>query len=102
MSSQDLNREQKRALKRMGALNDQGAPVRTARGPQSKSSNEPKVGFFGYLREVREEMRKVAWPTWPEVRKYSLVVLVTVVIFTALVGGLDFVFGVFSNWLYKD
>jgi preprotein translocase subunit SecE len=60
------------------------------------------VGFFGYLREVREEMRKVAWPTWPEVRKYSLVVLVTVVIFTALVGGLDFVFGVFSNWLYKD
>ena len=102
MSSQDLNREQKRALKRMGALNDQGAPVRTPRGPQSKSPNEPKVGLVGYLREVREEMRKVAWPTWPEVRKYSIVVLVTVVIFTAIVSGLDSAFGVFSNWLYKD
>jgi preprotein translocase subunit SecE len=47
-------------------------------------------------------MRKVAWPTWPEVRKYSIVVLVTVVIFTAIVSGLDSAFGVFSSWLYKD
>mgnify|MGYP003328797251 FL=1 len=102
MSSQDLNREQKRALKRMGALNEQGAPVRDARGPQRKSANEPKVGPATYIKEVREEMRKVAWPTWPEVRRYSLVVLGTVVVFTAVVGGLDAAFGFFSNWLYKD
>jgi len=47
-------------------------------------------------------MRKVAWPSWPEVRRYSLVVLGTVVVFTAIVGGLDAAFGFFSNWLYKD
>jgi len=47
-------------------------------------------------------MRKVAWPTWPEVRRYSLVVLGTVVVFTAIVGGLDSAFGFFANWLYKD
>lgn len=102
MSSQDLNREQKRQMKRMGALNDQGAPVRAARTSQAKTPNQPRTSPITYLREVREEMRKVAWPTWPEVRKYSFVVLVTVVIFTAIVGGLDAAFGVFSSWLYKD
>ena len=29
----DLNRQQKRSMKKMGALNDQGAPVRQARPP---------------------------------------------------------------------
>jgi preprotein translocase subunit SecE len=54
------------------------------------------------LREVREEMTKVAWPKWPEIRRYSIIVLVTVVIFTAYIGGLDSLFGLFSGWLYKD
>jgi len=49
---------------------------------------------------VRSEMRKVAWPTWPEVRKYSIVVLITVAIVTALVFGLDSGFGEISGWLY--
>ena len=97
--SQDLNREQKRALKRMGALNDKGAPVRNA--PVQREKRE-RVGLLQYLREVREEMTKVAWPKWPEVRRYSIIVFVTVVIFTAYIGGLDSLFGVFSGWLYKD
>ena len=29
--SMDLNRQQKRAMKKMGAVNDQGAPIRQAR-----------------------------------------------------------------------
>ncbi len=98
--STDLNREQKRALKRMGALNEQGNPVRTQ--PQAQRSKEDRVGPVQYMREVKEEMNKVAWPKWPEVRRYSLVVLITVVIFTAYVGGLDALFGLFSGWLYKD
>jgi len=102
MSSQDLNREQKRALKRMGALNEQGAPVRNARGPQQKAPNEPKVGPVTYIREVREEMNKVAWPKWPEIRRYSLVVLVTVALFTAFIGGADTLFGFLTDWLYEN
>ena len=98
--STDLNREQKRALKRMGALNEQGNPVRTPAQPQR--AKEDRVGPVKYMREVREEMNKVAWPKWPEVRRYSTVVLLTVVVFTAFVGGLDAAFGYFSGWLYKD
>ncbi len=102
MSSQDLNREQKRALKRMGALNDQGNPVRTQPQARVKGHDEARIGPVTYLREVSDEMKKVSWPKWPEVRRYSLIVLVTVVIFTSYVGALDAVFGYFSGWLYKD
>ena len=39
-------------------------------------------------------MRKVAWPKRPEVIRYSIVVVITVVVYTALVGGLDSLFDV--------
>ena len=98
--SMDLNREQKRQLKRMGALNEQGAPTRNPPRTAAKGHEEPRTTIPTYVREVRAEMRKVAWPNWAEVRKYSIVVLVTVVLFTAYIGGLDLLFGVFSTWLY--
>jgi len=98
MSLDDLNREQKRSLKRMGALNDQGQPAR-APAPVRRGPDE-RVGPAQYLREVRDEMRKVAWPKWPEVRRFSIIVLTTVVLYTAYIGGLDALFGVVSNWLY--
>ena len=46
-------------------------------------------------------MRKVAWPTRPEVRRYSIIVLITVIIYTAFVGGLDSLFGLVTSWLYR-
>ena len=55
-----------------------------------------------YLREVRDEMRKVAWPKRPEVKRYSIIVIITVVVYTALVGGLDYVFGQWSQWFYSS
>ena len=45
-------------------------------------------------------MRKVAWPKRDEVVRYSIVVVVTVVIYASLVGGLDYVFSLLSEWLY--
>jgi len=95
----DLNRQQKRAMRKMGAVNEQGAPVRQ---PVVPTQPRERVGIFQYIREVRDEMRKVSWPKLPEVRRYSLIVLAAVVIVTAYVGGLDAVFGIFSGWLYKD
>jgi preprotein translocase subunit SecE len=98
----DLNRQQKRAMQKMGEVNDQGAPIRQARPTVAAQVAKARVGPFQYIREVRDEMRKVAWPKFPEVRRYSIIVLVTVVIVTAFVGGLDAAFGILSGWLYKD
>ena len=46
-------------------------------------------------------MRKVAWPQRPEVTRYSIVVVITVVFYTALVGGSDYIFGLWSEWFYS-
>jgi preprotein translocase subunit SecE len=99
MSLDDLNREQKRQLRKMGALDEQGKPTRAQ--PTAKKKNE-RVGIRQYLREVRDEMRKVAWPDRPEVKRYSIIVIITVVVYTALVGGLDFIFAEFSQWFYSS
>ena len=95
----DLNREQKRQLRKMGALDEQGKPARAPR--QTPNKNQERVGPRQYLREVREEMRKVAWPKRPEVTRYSIVVVITVVFYTALVGGFDYIFGELSQWFYR-
>jgi preprotein translocase subunit SecE len=99
MSLDDLNREQKRSLKRMGALDEQGKPTRQA--PQARARKDDRVGPVQYVGEVRDEMRKVAWPKWPEVRRFSIIVGVTVVIYTAYVFGLDSLFGYLSGWFYE-
>lgn len=45
-----------------------------------------------FLREVRQELGKVTWPTRREVITYSIVVVATVVVLGLFVFGLDFVF----------
>jgi preprotein translocase subunit SecE len=46
-----------------------------------------------FLREVRSELRKVAWPARKELISYSIVVLVSVSIITVYITGLDQLFG---------
>lgn len=46
----------------------------------------------GYLKDVRVELTKVAWPTRQEVTAFTIVVLVTVLFFSLFVGSLDFLF----------
>jgi preprotein translocase subunit SecE len=96
MSLDDLNREQKRQMRRMGTLDETGAVSRAPK-PQAKRD---RVGPRQYLREVRDEMRKVAWPRRPEVIRYSIIVAATVVVYTAFVGGIDYLMSFFSDWFY--
>jgi preprotein translocase subunit SecE len=98
--SMNLNRQQKRQMQKMGAINENGAPVRTTPAPKSSKPSEERTGPAEFLREVRAELRKVAWPTREEVRNYSIIVLITVVVLTALVALLDYVFGSATLWLY--
>jgi preprotein translocase subunit SecE len=89
-------------LRKMGAVNEQGAPVRTPRttAPAARTA-EARTTPTEFIREVRGELRKVAWPTKQEVKVYSAVVLVTVILFTLLVFGLDFAAGKFLLGLFN-
>jgi preprotein translocase subunit SecE len=61
---------------------------RTAAAAPGRKRTSPRV----FLKEVRAELRKVAWPTRQELLSYTLVVLVAVVFLTSLVFGLDQLF----------
>jgi len=95
-----MNREQKRQMQRMGAVNENGAPTRAPRQAPAPKAKEDRTSPRQFLREVRSELRKVAWPTREEVRKYSIIVLVAVVFVTALVSGLDYGFGKLILWVF--
>lgn len=60
----------------------------------------PRTGPRQFLREVRGEMKRVAWPSRKEVASYSVVVLVTVSILMALVFVMDTVFSQFVLWIF--
>jgi preprotein translocase subunit SecE len=88
-----MNRQTKRLLAKQQAAQEKagGASARAAQSPRVTPSGErkkrtPPRQFF---REVRAELKKVAWPTRGEVVTYTVVVLVSVTFVTVYVFGLD-------------
>jgi preprotein translocase subunit SecE len=53
---------------------------------------EPAPGFslFRFMREVFDELRKVVWPTWGELYRYTLIVIFTVIVLGGFIGGVDY------------
>tara|TARA_B100000686_G_C16386779_1_gene760384 strand:+ start:139 stop:435 length:297 start_codon:yes stop_codon:yes gene_type:complete len=86
-----LNREQKRLLQRQGEVDAEGEPIRERRQPQQKTQEE-RAGVIQFSRDVRSELRKVAWPSRSETSNYTVVVIITMVVITAVVAGLDYLF----------
>ena len=72
----------------------------------AKQERAEKRGPFGrlnlFIRQVIAELKKVVTPTRKELVSYTLVVLVFVVIMMALVGGLDWVFSLFVNFVFGN
>ena len=50
-------------------------------------------GFGQFLRDVYDELRKVVWPTWGELYRYTLVVIFTVLVLGIFIGGVDYLLG---------
>ena len=44
-----------------------------------------------YLREVRIEMLKVVWPSWPELKGSTILVIILSAFFAIYVGGVDLI-----------
>jgi preprotein translocase subunit SecE len=94
-----VNRQTKREAERQRRRGDQTSLVAEMAAPAQPSRPErPGVGQF--LREVRGEMKRVAWPSRKEVASYSVVVLVTVAIMMGFIFALDSLFGQFVLWIF--
>jgi preprotein translocase subunit SecE len=63
---------------------DERAPSRP-----SSDGRRDRTSARQFLREVRAELRKVAWPSRKEIASYTVVVLVTTVVLGAIVYGMD-------------
>ena len=85
-----MNRQSKRLMKKQEEQK-RNAPrpvVKPPGAPTRKQRTKPRT----FIKEVGEELRRVAWPTRPEVVAYSVVVLVSVIIIGAMIYVMDTVF----------
>ena len=99
-----MNRQTKRMLKKQGQLGPDGTPVanREAAAQRQAAARKTERASAGeFLRGVRSELRKVAWPTRGEVLNLSLIVLFTLAILMTLIFVLDFAFAKSILFLFE-
>ena len=70
----------------------EGAPPAERKRPSPPPPHKERTGPKQFVGEVRAELRKVAWPTKPEVVNSTLIVLVAVIVMTTLIFGMDYAF----------
>ena len=108
-----MNRETKRMLQRQGQLGPDGQPAAPADGKrrQQQIAQQPRRAAAAprrertspvtFLREVRGELRRVAWPTREEVVNYTTIVLITLAVLMAFVFVVDFGFAKSVLFLFE-
>ena len=68
------------------------SPAKTGPPTGGSGGRRPRR-LTAYFRGVWDELRKGVWPTWPELTRMTGVVVVTVVLFSLLIGGADYALG---------
>ncbi len=72
---------------------DQEKKVAEAEAKTQKPKKEKKKGRIkDAWRGFKSEVKKIVWPSWKQVLKNTLVVLVVVVICAIIIGALDYAF----------
>ncbi len=54
-----------------------------------KDKGKKPNAIQSFFRETTGELRKVSWPTWPEARQLTILVLVVMVAMGAILGATD-------------
>ena len=92
-----MNRETKRMMARQGQAEPDGSPSqkRAAAPAQRRPARQTRQRTSPpqFAREVRDELRQVAWPNRSELVNYTTVVVVTLVLMISLIFILNFGFG---------
>jgi preprotein translocase subunit SecE len=56
-------------------------------GKDNKPKREGRIKRF--MRETSGELRRVSWPTWPEARRMTFIVIVVLVVMAIFLGLVD-------------
>jgi len=86
-----------REMRRLQAKEEERAKKRRSEGPRPKKSHQgEKISLFQrakkYFREVKQELKKVSWPSREELTTYTIVVFGITTILTFVVFFLDWGF----------
>ena len=65
---------------------------------QQQVVKEPNA-VVRFYRETVGELKKVVWPTWPEARNLTVIVLFVIIVTAVLLGGADFLFSLLFKWV---
>jgi preprotein translocase subunit SecE len=87
-----MQERQERRAKASVAERREAATTSARRSAAPTEGKKKRTGVRKFLKEVRQELSKVDWPSRRELISYTVVVLVTVIVMTSLVFALDFVF----------
>jgi preprotein translocase subunit SecE len=104
-----VNRETKRMMQRQGQMEADGSP--STRRPPAGTATKTRQQKGGaparrratpvqFVREVRDEMRQVAWPSRAELINYTSVVLTTLLLMIGLIFVLNLAFGKLITLLF--
>jgi len=70
--------------------------------PRPAAQQSGDIAIIRFLRDTLEELRKVVWPTPNELYRYTVVVIVTVVVIGLFIGLVDFTLhSVAVKYIYK-
>jgi preprotein translocase subunit SecE len=94
-----MNRQQKRMMER-GGYGADGTATRRVQAADMTRRKVERATPPQFFREVREEMRQVAWLTRPEVRNFTGIVLFVLIFMTSLIFGLGYGFSKFVTFLF--
>ena len=92
--------QQNRQMRRMAQKQVADQPKRPERKQPAPTHTSDRTSPGQFFMEVRGELRKVAWPTRPEVINSTIIVLIAVVFMTALIFGADYLFAKGVLFLY--
>ena len=65
---------------------------------QEQGVKEPNA-VVRFYRETVGELKKVVWPTWPEARNLTIIVLFVIVLTAVILGGADYLFSLLFKWM---
>ena len=64
---------------------------------KEKKTKKSENAIQRYFRETTGELRKVNWPTWPEARRLTGLVLLVMLIMGIFLAGMDYLADVLIN-----
>jgi preprotein translocase subunit SecE len=80
------------------ATPEDSRPEKTSRRDRRKRGPLARFGLFN--RQILAELRKVVWPSKQDLRQYTTVVIIFVVVMIALVSGIDWLFSKGTFWIF--